>query len=175
MSAQAPILLLAQVDDASGEVLGFVLDELTRVGAKNVQLLSTIGKKGRPGHVLLVDVDPADEEDVAALLVGELGIWGYRVLESTHKHFEIRRYQVRLELQLGDGAIHQHPLRLKRILAGGVFVRAKAEYDDLVAITAVHEHVPVAVLKSAVETAIGASEPGDVLRVALAVPAKTTF
>lgn len=162
-----PILLLAQVDDAPGEILGFVLQQLPEVGAKNVQLLSTTGKKGRPGYVLLVDLDPADEDDVAELLVGELGIWGYRVLHSTHKHFEIRRYQVRLELQIGNDAPCAHPLRLKRILDRGVFVRAKAEYDDLAAVAAQYEQLPVTVLKAAVETTVGSAEPGDVLRVSV--------
>ena len=162
-----PLLLMAQIDDAPGELLGHVVDELGRLGARNVQLLSSLGKKGRPGYVLLVDVDAADEQDAAALLVGELGVWGYRVLESRHEHFDIRRYTTTLEVRRG-GRAEAFPLRLKRILRAETFLRAKAEHDDLVAVCArLDPRVALAVLKSAVETAVGADEPGEVLTVEL--------
>lgn len=163
------ILLMAQIDDAPGELLGHVIEKMSEMGAKNVQLLSSLGKKGRPAYVLLVDINAEDEADFAALLVGDLGIWGYRVLESQHKHFEIRRYQTRLDVRWTGGTA-TFPLRLKRILSEGVFMRAKAEHDDLAAISAdmaERLRAPVAMLKAAIETAVGADEPGDVLRIDL--------
>jgi uncharacterized protein (DUF111 family) len=172
-----PLLLMAQVDDAPGELLGYVVAELGRMGARNVQLLSTVGKKGRPGYVLLVDIEPEDEAETAGLLAGELGVWGYRVLESRHKHLEIRRYQTRLDLQWADGH-GAFPLRIKRVLHDGLFLRAKADHDDLVAITeelGKRPHRPhLAVLKAAIETAVGSHEPGDVLRVVLDGPLSAT-
>ncbi|MDX8502632.1 pyridinium-3,5-bisthiocarboxylic acid mononucleotide nickel chelatase [Mesorhizobium sp. VK4C] len=163
------ILLMAQIDDAPGELLGHVIDKMTDMGAKNVQLLSSLGKKGRPAYVLLVDINAADEPEFASLLVGDLGIWGYRVLESQHKHFDIRRYKTQLELKwaAGEGS---YPLRLKRILNDGVFVRAKAEHDDLVAISAQLKDlvaVSVVVLKAAIESTLGSNEPGETMRVDL--------
>lgn len=163
------ILLMAQIDDAPGELLGHVIDKMAEMGAKNVQLLSSLGKKGRPAYVLLVDINAEDEPDFAALLVGDLGIWGYRVLESQHKHFDIRRYQTRLEVQWAGGTL-TFPLRLKRILSEGVFMRAKAEHDDVAAISSELKdncHAPVAVLKAAIETAVGSEEPGELLRIDL--------
>lgn len=163
------ILLMAQIDDAPGELLGHVIEKMTEMGAKNVQLLSSLGKKGRPAYVLLVDINAEDEPDFAALLVGDLGIWGYRVLESQHKHFDIKRYQTRLEVRWAGGTVTL-PLRLKRILSDGVFMRAKAEHDDLAAIAAQmteHLRAPVAVLKAAIETAVGSEEPGEVLQIDL--------
>jgi uncharacterized protein (DUF111 family) len=165
------VLILAQVDDAPGELLGRVLDQLTDLGAKNVQLLAGVGKKGRPGYTLLVDV-PADiEEEVAVLLAGELGVWGYRVLHAEHKHFDVRRHTLDLELETGAAA-HRFPLRIKRILRGGRFLRVKAEHDDLARICAElsrkGEAVPLAVLKARVESALGADEPGERLLVHLA-------
>lgn len=164
------ILLMAQVDDASGELLGAVVGRLTEMGAKNVQLLSSLTKKGRPGNVLLIDI-PADREtEFAALLVGELGVWGYRVLQSEHKHFEIERHESSLEIDTGSG-VETHPIRLKRILNEGRFLRVKAEHDDLAAISASlragGRHVSLAVLKAQVETAVGAAIPGDRVRISL--------
>lgn len=163
------ILLMAQIDDAPGELLGHVVDKMTELGAKNVQLLSSLGKKGRPSFVLLVDINAEDEPEFAALLVGDLGIWGYRILESRHKHFDIRRYKTQLELKWAGGE-SSFPLRLKRILNDGVFMRAKAEHDDLVAVSAQMKDllpVSVAVLKAAIETAVGSKEPGENLSIDL--------
>lgn len=173
MNDDRPILLMAQIDDAPGELLGYVMDEMHSMGAKNVQLLSSLGKKGRPGYVLLVDIDADDEQDFAGLLVGELGIWGYRVLETRHKHFQIVRHHTSLRLITGR-EIRTFPLRLKRILHDGEFIRAKAEYDDLVAIVEEfrsNRTVHLAALKAAVETAVGSDEPGDVVSVVLTSPA----
>jgi pyridinium-3,5-bisthiocarboxylic acid mononucleotide nickel chelatase len=165
------VLILAQIDDAPGELLGRVLDQLTGLGAKNVQLLAGVGKKGRPGYTLLVDVPAEAEEEVAVLLAGELGVWGYRVLQAEHKHFDIRRHTLDLELDVG-GSPRRFPLRIKRILHGGRFLRAKAEHDDLARICAElsrsGEPTPVAVLKARVESTLGADEPGERLVVHLA-------
>lgn len=169
MAGSHSILLMAQIDDAPGELLGSVLNQIGEMGAKNVQLLSSVGKKGRPGYVLLVDINAKDEADVAALLAAELGIWGYRVLESQHKHFDVRHYRTQLELRW-NGTSHRYPLRIKRILCDGNFVRAKAEHDDLAAICAEvagTRRLPLAVLKAATEEAVASAEPPEVLVVHL--------
>ncbi|MCZ4093310.1 nickel insertion protein [Sinorhizobium psoraleae] len=161
------ILIMAQIDDAPGELLGHVVEKMTELGAKNVQLLPSLGKKGRPAYVLLVDIKAEDEPEFAALLVGDLGIWGYRVLQSQHKHFDIRRYRTTLELKW-SGGVRSFTLRVKRILNEGVFMRAKAEHDDLAAISEEMQpelRLSVAVLKAAIETALGAEEPGETLGV----------
>jgi len=101
-SRRAPLLIIAQVDDASGEVLQDVAERLHAIGARNVQVLASLGKKGRPGHVLMIDVPAQREEDVAKLLAAELGVWGYRVLESRHQHFDIRVQGRPVSVQLGE-------------------------------------------------------------------------
>lgn len=169
MAGSEVILLMAQIDDAPGELLGRVMTQMTELGAKNIQLLSSLAKKGRPGYVLLVDILAEDEPDFAALLVGELGIWGYRVLQSQHKHFDIRRYRTELRLRW-TGNEHRVEIGLKRILGGGAFMRVKAEHDELAKICESLSgrcHLPLSVLKAAVETAAGTDEPGPILDVDL--------
>jgi uncharacterized protein (DUF111 family) len=152
------ILIMVQVDDAPGELLGEVISRLEKLGAKNVQLLSSLTKKGRPGYVMMIDIPAERERDVAGLLAGELGIWGYRVLHSDHKHFDIRTYKAKLEISIG-GQFKVFPLRVKRILHDGTFLRAKAEHDDLsticAALTLEKISISLAVLKSRVEAAPG--------------------
>ena len=82
------MLILVQIDDRSGEVLGHALEELMSLGARNVEVLSSVTKKGRPGSVVLIDLETDEEAGVAAYLAAELGAWGYHVLETQHRHFE---------------------------------------------------------------------------------------
>ena len=126
----ALLLILAQVDDASGEVLRDVMERLHRAGARNVQLLASLAKKGRPGHVLLIDVPAAREDDVALILGTELGVWGYRVLESSHRHFEIHLLNKPLRVRVG-GEMLSFEVGWKRIEKEGSLLAVKIEHDHL--------------------------------------------
>lgn len=77
-------LLLAQVDHASGEVLGFAVERIMERGAHNVQLIPTITKKSRPGHILLIDAAPESHDAIAEFLVRELKVAGYHRIDTTH-------------------------------------------------------------------------------------------
>lgn len=164
------VLLLAQVDDAPGELLGEVMQRLAAMGARNVQLLSSLTKKGRPGYVLMIDIPARQERKVAVLLAVELGIWGYRVMHSDHKHFEIERHDTSLEIAV-DGATRIFPMRIKRILIDGDLLKVKAEHDDLVRICAAlgleGARVSLATLKSRVESAVGSTPPPNSVRISV--------
>ncbi|MEM6940829.1 MAG: nickel insertion protein [Pseudomonadota bacterium] len=165
------LLLMVQVDDATGEVLGEVMQQAAEMGAKNVQLLSSQTKKGRPGHVLMLDVLADQETEFAALLVGELGVWGYRVLHSYHKHFEIERHTADVNVQVPGQPSRSSEVRIKRILQSGTCIRIKAEFDDLRDLCAVlkADGVPISisVLKSHIETAIGTRIPDGPIEIRL--------
>lgn len=77
-------LLLAQVDHASGEVLGFAVEQIMERGAHNVQLIPTITKKNRPGHILLIDAAPDRHDSIAEFLVKELRVTGYHRIDTMH-------------------------------------------------------------------------------------------
>jgi len=121
------LLLLVQVDDATGETLQHAAQQVLAAGARNVQMLSSTTKKGRPGHVCLIDL-PAEREDEVALILGtELGVWGYRVLEARHRHFDI----VLEARRVNFNGIEQ-TVRCKFIRKGDRLLAVKAEHDDLV-------------------------------------------
>jgi uncharacterized protein (DUF111 family) len=124
------MLILAQIDDRSGEVLGHALEELMSLGARNVQLLGSVTKKGRPGSVLLVDLDHESETDVAAYLAAELGVWGYHVLESSHRHFDTTLED--REVTVVCGARSQvFAMPCKFFYHDGGLVRVKVERNDV--------------------------------------------
>lgn len=167
----APLLLMVQVDDATGEVLQDVCEQLHRLGARNVQLLASLGKKGRPGHVLLVDLE-AHLEDEAALLLGtELGAWGYRVLESRHRHFEITKSRCAVRVRTGDRTL-EGEVGLKRIAQDGRTFAHKVEHDDLVRLrdrlAADGLHAPLKTLRAAIESAARIHPDAAALDVVLA-------
>jgi pyridinium-3,5-bisthiocarboxylic acid mononucleotide nickel chelatase len=126
----AMVLMMAQIDDATGEVLQDVMERLHRAGARNVQLLASLTKKGRPGQVLLIDAPAEREDDVALALASELGVWGYRVLQSVHRHFEIHRLSKPLLVRVG-GETLTFDLGWKRIERQGRLLAVKVEHEHL--------------------------------------------
>jgi uncharacterized protein (DUF111 family) len=148
-------LIMAQVDDVPGELLGDFIQRVEGLGARNVQIVASITKKGRPGYIIYVDVPESLESEVAILLGAELGTWGYRVLAAEHRHFDIERQGVALTVSIADAA-YEFELRVKTISHAGRFLRVKAEHDDLSRICGTlrakgHE-IPLTVLKAGVES-----------------------
>lgn len=147
-------LIMAQVDDVPGELLGEFIQRVETLGARNVQIVASITKKGRPGYIVYVDVPASLESEVANLLGAELGTWGYRVLAAEHKHFDIERADIKVTVVLNQGS-YDFEVRAKTISNTGQFLRVKAEHDDLSRICQTLRNnghaVPLAVLKAAVE------------------------
>lgn len=106
----------ANLDDATGEVLGHTLGALLAAGAHDGWITPSTMKKGRPGHVMSALCDGALAGQVAAVLAEETGSLGVRV--------------TRVERVAADR-------RLEKVDVGGVPVRVKvspgrvkAEFDD---------------------------------------------
>lgn len=158
------LLLLVQVDDATGETLQHVTQQMLAAGARNVQLLASMTKKGRPGHVCLIDLPAEREDDIALLLATELGVWGYRVLEARHRHFDIRVEAREIEVTAGDVSLAAR-VHCKFIRKGERLLAVKIEHDDLVALqSALHAqtamHVPLRRLRAELER-LALASPGE--------------
>lgn len=125
-------VILAQVDHVSGETLGFALDRLFELGAKNVQLLQSMTKKNRPGYLLFIDLPPDKLEPIAFFLAKELGIWGYHLMETEHVHFEITMHKRRLRLLEDSSNRGEMTFNVKYIADKGSLLSIKIEHDFLV-------------------------------------------
>ena len=75
---QPVVLLEANVDDATGEVLAHTLAALLDAGAHDAWITPVVMKKGRPAHVVSALADPALAAQVATVLSGESGSLGVR-------------------------------------------------------------------------------------------------
>lgn len=79
-------ILLVQTDNLTGEVIGSAISELYQAGASNVQVISTITKKNRPGHLITIDVRPDYLDAVEKAVIGSLGVSGWQCVDSVHRH-----------------------------------------------------------------------------------------
>lgn len=84
MTERSGCLLLLQIDHLSGEEIGDLVETLYAWGAGNVQVLSTVTKKNRLGHLALVDAGAGQEEALACRLARHYGINGYHRIETIH-------------------------------------------------------------------------------------------
>jgi uncharacterized protein (TIGR00299 family) protein len=75
---QPAVLLEANLDDATGEVLAHTVAALLEAGAHDAWVTPVVMKKGRPAHVVSALADPALAEQVTVTLAAETGTLGVR-------------------------------------------------------------------------------------------------
>jgi uncharacterized protein (DUF111 family) len=114
------LLIETNIDDMTGELLGYARDKLLEAGAADVWFTSIQMKKGRPGVMLSLICPEANEEEVARLLLRETSTLGVRV-RPVHR-WEAEREEVEFESSLGPAAV-----KVKRI--AGEPPRVAAEYE----------------------------------------------
>jgi uncharacterized protein (TIGR00299 family) protein len=115
------VLLATNLDDVTGETLGYVLDRLLAAGALDVWFTPIQMKKNRPATLLSVLSRPEDADLLAALLVRETPTLGVRrqLLSRTKAGREVRQ----VETPWG-------PVSVKVKLVAGRAIAASPEYDD---------------------------------------------
>ena len=124
-------LLFVQVDHLSGELLGDALEQLYAAGASNVQILSTLTKKGRPGSLIMIDVLPGKLEAVERVVAVELGVTGWHRLATQHVHLRTEIVTRRLTILTPTGTL-QEEVSGKRVAADGA--TARPEYRSCAAL-----------------------------------------
>jgi uncharacterized protein (TIGR00299 family) protein len=113
---QPVVVLEANVDDVTGEILGATLTALMAAGALDAWVTPVTGKKGRPAHVVSVLCDPASVAALRQVLADETGTLGARA--STYRRWPAAREFATVDV---DG----YPVKVKRGPR-----RIKAEHDD---------------------------------------------
>jgi pyridinium-3,5-bisthiocarboxylic acid mononucleotide nickel chelatase len=119
---QEVVLLEANLDDATGEILAHAVARLIDAGAHDAWLAPIVGKKGRPAHVVSVLADPVLAGRLREVLMAETGSIGVR------SHGLVRWPAAR---RIEEVTVDGHPVRVKRS-AG----RVKAEFDDTARVAA---------------------------------------
>ena len=125
-------IIETNVDDVTGETIGYSIDRLLKAGALDVSVMPLLMKKGRPGHLVRA-LAPADRSDkVVELLLAETGSLGARIYRAVERK-KLAREMRRLEVEVGK---KKYSVRVKiGISPSGSVASAKPEYDDVAAIS----------------------------------------
>lgn len=115
---QPVVLLEANLDDATGEVLAHAVASLLDAGAHDAWITPIVMKKGRPAHTVSVLCDPALLDSLAGVLTAETGTLGVR--GTRLERWPSARAEGRVEV--GDRSV--------RVKVGPG--RVKVEFDDAV-------------------------------------------
>lgn len=120
-------VLETNIDDATGEVLGYTVDRLLAEGAKDVSILPVFTKKNRPAQIIKVIADQKDVAHLSEVLIAETGTLGVRV-------YYCERHIINRELLMVDLSVmgNKESVRVKVSKnTKGEIVRIKPEYEDL--------------------------------------------
>jgi len=118
------ILLTADIDDESPEILSSITGKLLNEGARDVTRTPVAMKKGRLGTRLEVLCDEDIWQFLAAMILLETSTIGVR--KSHVERYGLARELIQVEM---EGIT----VRVKVVLWNSRFLRAKPEHDDCVA------------------------------------------
>lgn len=138
------------VDDVTGEILGFVGEKLVLQGALDIAFIPKTGKKGRPATILRVLAKAEDLDKIIDIVVRETGTLGVRVSK-------VERYVVPLRETIVvpidvHGKVYDVRVKISK-LRNGEIVSAKPEFEDLKRVSA-ETGVPLRYLASKVMESI---------------------
>jgi hypothetical protein len=75
-------ILETNVDDVSGEILGYLIEKIMKVGVKDISIYPGITKKGRLTNLISVICDDEKIDTIIDILVLETGTLGIRISDS---------------------------------------------------------------------------------------------
>lgn len=113
--------LSCNLDDCTGEAIGFAAERLFEAGALDVYTTQVIMKKSRPGVLLTCMCRPSDREKMISLLFRHTTTLGVR--EAVFRRYTLSRQTQTFETENG-------PVRVKVSKGYGV-TRRKPEFEDL--------------------------------------------
>ena len=119
--AEEILELSCNLDDCTGEAIGFAMERLLDAGALDVYWTSVGMKKNRPGILLTCMCRPLDREKMVELLFRHTTTLGVR--ESAFRRYTLSRESKTIQTPDGD-------IRVKVSTGYGV-VREKPEFEDL--------------------------------------------
>ncbi len=123
------VKLECNIDDMTGEDIGFAMNILFKAGAYDVYTQPIGMKKSRPGILFSVICNPENADDLARLIMKHTTTLGVR-------HQNLTRYVLKREIVTEETPFG--PVRVKHASGMGV-TRSKPEYDDLAALAAEHD------------------------------------
>ncbi|HTY74473.1 MAG TPA: nickel insertion protein, partial [Candidatus Nanoarchaeia archaeon] len=120
-------LLETNLDDVSGEIIGYTFDKLLLEGAKDVSISPIFTKKNRPGQILRVIADQKDTEHLSRIIMEETGTLGVRI--NTCERHILNRELHQVEIVFNETKERVNVKVAKD--SNGKVIHVKPEYEDL--------------------------------------------
>ncbi len=127
LQKDAIVVLETNLDDVTGEVIGYTMEKLLEEGAKDVSVTPMFTKKNRPGHIIKVIADSRDSEHLSQVLMEQTGTLGVRIA-FCERHV-LNRETRQLQVYFKD-VEEQVNVKITKNSQGQV-VHVKPEYEDL--------------------------------------------
>jgi uncharacterized protein (TIGR00299 family) protein len=127
------VVLEANLDDLSPQIIGYLAEQLLSEGALDVFTTAVQMKKSRPGTLLTVLAKPQDESKLRDMIFRESSTLGIRSRREK-RHILTRRHEA-VQTQWGE-------IRIKIGSMAGADAQIAPEYEDCRRIAAEH-HVPL--------------------------------
>lgn len=121
MNSDSVCKLETNIDDSTGEALGFVMEELLKNGALDVHFVPCFMKKNRPAQILCVLCKPSDREKIEKIIFEHTSTIGIR--RSIMTRTVLSRKEIQLETPYGT-------VRAKEAEGNGVH-RISPEYESV--------------------------------------------
>ncbi|WP_455280195.1 nickel pincer cofactor biosynthesis protein LarC [[Eubacterium] cellulosolvens] len=121
------LLLETNLDDVTGETVGFTMERLLSAGAKDVSIIPIIEKKSRPGWIISVMVEEKDVDRLTEILTSETGTLGVRTYPCHRRILTRESQKVQLDV---DGEKYEVDVKIARDRLGNI-VNLKPEYDGI--------------------------------------------
>jgi len=144
------LLLECNLDDMTGEALGFAMQQILAAGALDAWFVPIYMKKNRPGVLLSVLCRPDDGAGLRALILRETTTLGVR--------WSWHRRQI-AERKIDQVSTRWGVVRRKLKILDGRVVSVKPEYEDCARL-ARERGVPLEIVVEAARVAIGGESRG---------------
>jgi len=119
-------ILETNLDDVSGEIVGYMIDKLISNGAKDVTVTGAITKKGRPTNLVSIICDSSVTNRLMNILISETGTLGVRIKSSSR--YVVPRIIVSVPIILKE---KNFTVRCKIVKHNETIKHFKVESDDI--------------------------------------------
>jgi uncharacterized protein (TIGR00299 family) protein len=118
------------VDDVSGEVLGNFIEIMELEDILDIQVIPSISKKNRPGHIIKILCRPENPFDIISKVIDELGTLGvrYKVINRVCVDRLIEKYNVEIDNKSYDLNFKISFIETEK---GKKIVNIKPEYEEI--------------------------------------------
>ncbi|MBS7649662.1 nickel pincer cofactor biosynthesis protein LarC [Candidatus Bathyarchaeota archaeon] len=123
-------VLETNVDDITGENIGYLIDKMLHEGAKDVSIIPIFSKKNRPAHIIKVLTDRSDVERLINMLIEETGTLGVRLYPCERRILAREIIPVQVSINGLETTVNVKVAKDNN----GRIIRIKPEYEEIKAL-----------------------------------------